>query len=90
MRTFPHFVLSDHAAFELKRRGLEEEVLREILRSPGQVLQVKTGRVVAQSRRVMGGKEYLVRVFVDVDEFPARVVTGYRTSKIAKCWQEEA
>ena len=32
-------------------------------------------------------KEYLVRVFVDIDRDPAEVVTVYRTSKIDKYWE---
>jgi len=34
-------------------------------------------------------REYLVRVFVDVDRRPADVITVYLTSKIAKYWKEE-
>ena len=33
-------------------------------------------------------REYLVRVFVDIDKRPAEVVTAYRTTKLAKYWRE--
>jgi hypothetical protein len=33
-------------------------------------------------------KEYLLRVFVDVDRNPAEVVTVYRKSQVSKYWQE--
>jgi len=33
------------------------------------------------------GREYLVRVFLDVDRRPPDVVTVYRTSKIAQYWR---
>jgi hypothetical protein len=47
---------------------------------------VRRGRVVLQSRITLGApsREYLVRVFVDVDRRPADVITVYLTSKIAK------
>jgi len=48
-----------------------------------------TGRDVAQSRVEYQGREYLVRVFIDVDRLPAEVVTAYRTSKIAKYWRSD-
>jgi len=35
---------------------------------------------------MFGDRRYLVRVIVDTDESPPRVVTAYRTSKIAKYW----
>ena len=34
-------------------------------------------------------REYLVRVFVDLDRDPPEVVTVYRTSKIDKYWRAE-
>jgi hypothetical protein len=33
---------------------------------------------------------YLVRVVVDVDREPPRVVTVYRTTKLEKYWRNEA
>ena len=52
---------------------------------------MRRGRVVLQSRITLGApsREYLVRVFVDVDRRPADVITVYLTSKIAKYWKEE-
>ena len=84
----PEYTLSEHALFQMKRRGVGEDVVRAILLSPEQRIQIRPGRVVFQSRVSMGedAKEYLVRVFVDVDCDPAEVVTVYRTSKIDKYW----
>lgn len=85
------FVITAHAAMELERRGLSEEMIRRVLTNPEQGEDVRTGRIVLQSRVNMGqpAKEYLVRVFVDSDRRPAEVVTAYRTSKISKYWREE-
>ena len=84
------FVITDHAAMELERRGLSKEI-RRVLADPEQGEDVRAGRIVLQSRMDMGqpAKQYLVRVFLDIDRRPAEVVTAYRTSKIFKYWREE-
>ena len=87
----PEFVFNAHALFEMSRRGLSEDTVRAILNAPEQRFEVRPGRHVLQSRANLGHptKEYLVRVFVDIDRRPADVVTAYRTSKISKYWREE-
>lgn len=74
----------------MERRGLSVEVVGSVLNAPEQRLDVRPGRVVLQSRRLVGepAKTYLVRVFVDIDRRPPEVVTAYRTSKVAKYWRE--
>jgi len=37
----------------------------------------------------VGGKTYLLRVFVDIDRSPAEVVTVYLTSQVGKYWEAE-
>ncbi|MFZ0311418.1 MAG: DUF4258 domain-containing protein [Candidatus Korobacteraceae bacterium] len=83
------YVISDHARFEMKRRAIGEDIVQSILRSPEQRIDVRPGRIVLQSRVVVGTdeREYLVRVFVDIDRAPAEVVTVHRTSKIDKYWR---
>jgi hypothetical protein len=87
-----NYVITEHALFEMKRRSLGEDVVRAILRSPQQTIDVRSGRIVLQSVLLMGatGQEYLVRVFVDIDRDPAELVTVYRTSKIGKYWRTES
>ena len=48
------YVFTAHAIAEMSRRGLDEEVIREILAQPEQRLPVRPGRDVLQSRREMG------------------------------------
>ena len=85
------YVITEHAAVELGRRGLTEEMIGQILANPEQQQDVRPGRIVLQSRVTMDvpAKEYLMRVFVDVDRKPAEVVTAYRTSKISKYWRDQ-
>ena len=82
------YLITTHAGFEMRRRGISEETVCAVLNSPEQRLTVRTGRVVFQSRvfRGEGAKVVLVRVFVDVDRTPAEVVTVYLTSKVSKYW----
>ena len=79
-------VLTPHAAFEMQRRDIPDTLVRQILKNPEQRL-AGHGRDVLQSRFEIAGKQYLVRVFVDVDRQPPEVVTVYRTSKIDKYWR---
>jgi uncharacterized protein YuzE len=79
-----NYIITDHAATELKRRELSKEAIDRILKNREQRLEIRSGRVVVQSRIQEFGSEYLVRVFVDIDRSPAEVGTAYRTSKVAK------
>ena len=70
------YVISQHARFEMNRRGLTEDAVRLVLGSPEQRVDVRPGRVVFQSRITMDEppKMYLVRALVDIDREPAEVV----------------
>jgi hypothetical protein len=85
----PDYVLSEHALFEMKRRSLNEDLVRQVLTSPDQRIDVRPGRILLQSQIPMGvpAKLYLVRVVVDTGRQPHEVVTVYRTSKIPKYWR---
>ena len=83
------YILTDHAVRELRRRGLDKQDLDDVLKNPGQRLEVRRGRVVVQSKTQEGGTEYLLRIFVDIDRNPAEIVTAYRTSKVSKYWREQ-
>jgi hypothetical protein len=85
------YVLTAHARFEMERRGLSEEVIREVLQAPEQRWELRPGRHLLQSRIPMDDPEkvYVVRVIVDVDRNPNEAVTAYRTSKIDKYWRQE-
>jgi hypothetical protein len=86
------YVITEHAAWEMQRRGISQEVIEKVMNSPEQVFEAKPGRIVLQTRLAIGDprKVYLIRVFVDVDRRPPEVVTAYRTSRIAKYWRVEA
>jgi len=70
------YTITDHAAFEISRRGLKRETIDRVLKNPEQRFDVRLGRVVLQSRIQESGEEFLIRVFVDADRMPAEVVTA--------------
>jgi hypothetical protein len=82
---------TDHARFEMERRGISEAEIARVLSAPEQSDLVRPGRAVYQSRIGFEDpqKTYLLRVFLDIDRQPAEVVTAYRTSKVDKYWKSE-
>jgi len=82
------YVITDHAFFEMKRRGISLRQVQDVLESPEQRLHIRKDRHVLQSQIEIEGSRYLIRVFVDVGRTPAEVVTAYLTSKIGRYWRE--
>jgi hypothetical protein len=83
--------LTDHALFEVERRGITRDEIDRVLSAPEQMEAVRVGRVVYQSRIVVEdtAQIYLLRIVVDIDRALPEVVTAYRTSKFEKYWREE-
>jgi len=83
------FLIKDHARFQMERRQISEEQVRQVLTAPEQVIDEGGSRYVYQSKlhSLESGKERLFRVVVDIGNKPAEVVTVYRTSKMAKYWR---
>ena len=82
------YIITDHAAFEMKRRDISPELVEQILIQPEQRVPVHKGREVFQSRIRVATIQYLYRIIVDVDRKPMEIVTAYRTSKIEKYWEK--
>ncbi len=80
-------IFTNHAIFEMRRRGLNRKDVMRIASRPQQAFEVRPGRMVFQSKMQEGDKEFLLRVFIDVDRNPAEIVTAYKTSKINKYWR---
>lgn len=84
-----NYRIKDHARFEMSRRQISEKHVRLVLTAPQQMIDSGGGRRIYQSKLRLpeSGKEYLLRVVVDMDPKPPEVVTVYRTSKISKYWR---
>lgn len=78
------FIVTPHAARQMKRRGINRMILKTVLAVPERRQPVRPGRDVLDRVIDFHGQPYLTRVIVDVDRTPAEVVTVYRTSKIEK------
>lgn len=85
-QSYSDALITDHANEQMRRRGIGIDIVRSILRDPEQVLEVRPGSVVLQSRLNIENRSQLVRVFIDINASRMRVVTVYRTSKIDKYW----
>jgi len=82
------FELTHHARLEMGRRQIPEELVMKVLEHPEQVVAEREGLVAYQSRVVFErAGEMLLRAVVDQRAHPPRVITVYRTSKIAKYWR---
>jgi hypothetical protein len=57
--------ISDHARFEMQRRGVTEAEVTGVIRNAGQVLPTRKGREIRQSK-ISSGK-MLLRVVVKED-----------------------
>lgn len=86
MSALTHAILTDHARRQMARRGLSEVDVRTVLSASDDIVAVRPGRIVAQKRLPLGTppRDYLVRVFIDIDRKPPEIVTAYRTSRFAK------
>jgi hypothetical protein len=79
--------LTGHARWQAARRGIAESTALGVAVSPEQILVVRSGREVRQSLVTFpNGARQLVRVVVDTGGSDMKVVTVYRTSKVAKYW----
>jgi len=81
------FRISEHARAEMARRNIDDSVLWAVISEPEQIVPVRPGRSIYQSR--IESHTRLLRVVVDEDRQPAIVVTAYRTSNLRKYWQTE-
>jgi hypothetical protein len=88
-KSVQRYIFTEHALAEMARRGISKDEVAKVLAKPEQVEPVRKGRAAYQSKLGVGDppKEYLLRVFVDVDRNPPEIVTAYRTSKVDKYWR---
>jgi hypothetical protein len=85
-------VISDHAKFEIARRRLSEEIVKNVAQNPEQTVRSKKGRKVCQSKYHDStmDREMLLRVICEERRNLLFVITAYRTSQIDKYWIKES
>lgn len=85
-QSIENYNLTEHAIKQMARRAIKKADVALVLLEPEEIVPLRAGRVVYQSRLKRGDPEkiYLLRVFVDIDKDPPEVVTAYRTGKVGK------
>lgn len=85
-------IFSDHAVFEMKRRQVDEKMIKGVFKSPHQQISSKKGRIIIQGKYLNHHqqKEMLLRIIGRKKGDTFYVTTVYKTSKIEKYWIEEA
>jgi len=78
--------VTEHAKFEIKRRRINEKLVREIVRNPGQVIDFKEGRQICQARYFdeFEQKEMLLRIVIEKTSGGIKIITAYKTSQLDK------
>ena len=83
------YILTQHAREEMVIREIPESILDAVMQSPGQIVPEKDDLVAYQSVVTFpDAGEMLVRAIVADQNPPLRVITVYRTSKLAKYWRK--
>jgi len=82
------YKISKHADEEMQRRQIPRSLVDSVLENPQQIVDEYGNKKAYQSKIDFNGKIYLLRVIVDESVESKKVVTVYRTSKIAKYWRE--
>ena len=77
--------LSEHAMREIQRRRIPQDLVEQVIADPDQTVPEYGDVLCYQSKVMIEGKSYLLRVMVS--EISMKVITVYRTSKIDKYWR---
>jgi len=82
-------VLPKHIKLQIKERNISENLVKETLANPDQLIEGTKGRKIAQKRYFdsLKNKEYLIRVIFKEEKSSRTGVTAYKTSKIKKYWR---
>jgi type VI protein secretion system component Hcp len=74
---------SKHAVTQMESRSIPKELAEKVIDNPDQKL-LQGELMILQSKILINGTPYLLRVFINGHKIPPTVVTVYMTSKIEK------
>ena len=77
------------AVKKLQKRKIRQELVFDAVNGPDQVVEGYGGREVAQKKRIIDGKEYLIRVVYERDSDKIFVITAYMMSQVERYWKKE-
>lgn len=79
--------IKPHARKQLQERQIEDDIVRELIRYPGQVLDSYKSRKIVQDIIEHNKEQFLIRVIYEEMKDHIEVVTVYLTKKIQKYWE---
>lgn len=77
------------AVKKLQKRKIRQEWVVGAVKSPDQVVDGYGGREVAQKKRIIDEKEYLIRVVYERNNDKVVVITAHMTSQVERYWKKE-
>jgi hypothetical protein len=82
-------VLPKHIKLQIEERNISEDLVKDTLANPEQLIEGTKGRKIAQKKYFdsLKNREYLVRVIFKEERGSKIGVTAYKTSKIKKYWR---
>lgn len=88
----PDLRITEHARWQLARRGIPIELLEVALRDPHQRVAGAHGRTIYHLRYTSfsAGHEMLLRVITEPSDDTLIVVSVYATSRVDRYWLREA
>ncbi|TAL70915.1 MAG: DUF4258 domain-containing protein [Bacteroidetes bacterium] len=78
-----NYILTEHASKKIKKRKISLNLIEEVIQNPQQILY-QDDLLIYQSIVVFNNKEYLLKIYVNQNVGPNKIVTVYMTSKIKK------
>ena len=74
---------------KIAQRKIKDEWIKETISNPDQKVKGYGGRLVAQKRIKVKGKEKLLRVVYEETSSVVLVITAYLTSQIERYWRKD-
>ena len=78
-----------HAKEQLKERNIPEDLVKDVIRHPGQVVESYKSRKVAQDIVEYKNEQFLIRVVYEEKRSMLEVITVYLTKKVKKYWEDK-
>ena len=77
-----------HAREQLKERKIPEDLVKDVIRHPGQVVGSYKNRKIAQDIIEHKSEQFLVRVVYEEKRNALEIITVYLTKKVKKYWED--
>jgi hypothetical protein len=81
-------IFTEHARFEMERRRITEDDLKDLINQPQQKISTEKNRMILKKKYFDNiiKKEMLLRIIGKQEHGKFVVITAYKTSRIKKYW----